>query len=247
MILIIGSTHDDILYFETALNHPRKEVVLGKYPVVFGTVFNQEVMLAYNIETTVLSSALALYLIERYFVMLTFVVGHCAAFSKKWKPGEIAVSYDAIAGDVNLTQEKGTVLGQVPGEQSRFLAGQDIISFLRQAMGKRTYTPFRLATFVSCDSTRWAEENAENLSLNGVVFGETDKVVFDHNTAGVALACSIAEVPYVSVKVVEHMMDGQRSVEFYAETLKRYVELGKAIVSAIGDIASNDILKEEGK
>ena len=42
-------------------------------------------------------------------------------------------------------------------------------------------------------------------------------------------------------------MDGKRSVEFYAETLKRYVELGKAIISAIGDIASNDILKEEGK
>ena len=45
MILIIGSHHDDILYFESVMSNKRTETVLDKYVVTIGTIFNQSVVL----------------------------------------------------------------------------------------------------------------------------------------------------------------------------------------------------------
>ena len=67
MIMIIGSQHDDILYFESVITNKREELVMGKFKVTIGTIFNQAVMLVDQVKTNYLSSALTLYLIEKYF------------------------------------------------------------------------------------------------------------------------------------------------------------------------------------
>ena len=86
MIMIIGSQHDDILYFESVITNKREELVMGKFKVTIGTIFNQAVMLVDQVKTNYLSSALTLYLIEKYFVILVLVVGRCIAYSKDLKP-----------------------------------------------------------------------------------------------------------------------------------------------------------------
>ena len=81
MIMIIGSQHDDILYFESVMSNKREEVVLDKYKVTIGTIFNQSVILVDQVKTNYVSSVLTLYLIEKYYVFLVFVVGRCIAFT----------------------------------------------------------------------------------------------------------------------------------------------------------------------
>ena len=73
MIMIMGSQHDDILYFESVISNKREETVLGKYRVIIGTIFNQAVLLVDEIKTNYQSSALTLYLVEKYFVILVLV------------------------------------------------------------------------------------------------------------------------------------------------------------------------------
>ena len=75
MIMIMGSQHDDILYFESVMSNKKEEVVFGKYKVTIGTIFNQAVLLVDGIKTNYHSSALTLYLVEKYFVILVLVVG----------------------------------------------------------------------------------------------------------------------------------------------------------------------------
>ena len=67
MIMIIGSQHDDILYFESVITNKREELVMGKFKVTIGTIFNQAVMLVDQVKTNYLSSALTLYLIEKLY------------------------------------------------------------------------------------------------------------------------------------------------------------------------------------
>ena len=64
MIMIVGSQHDDILYFESVMSNKREEVALGKFKITIGTIFNQSVLLVDQAKTNYLSSALTLYLIE---------------------------------------------------------------------------------------------------------------------------------------------------------------------------------------
>ena len=58
MIMIIGSQHDDILYFESIMSNKRVETVLDKYKVTIGTIFNQSVILVDQVKTNYISSRL---------------------------------------------------------------------------------------------------------------------------------------------------------------------------------------------
>ena len=105
MILIVGSQHDDILYFESVMSNKKTELILGQYTVTVGTIFNQGVVLVDQIKTNYVSSALILHLIEKYFIFLIFNVGRCVAYTHDIKPLEIALSQRIVAGDVDQINE----------------------------------------------------------------------------------------------------------------------------------------------
>ena len=52
MFLIVGNSHDDILFYETSLKNIREEIILNRYKALIGTINNQEVMLIHDIYTS---------------------------------------------------------------------------------------------------------------------------------------------------------------------------------------------------
>ena len=246
MILIIGSHHDDILYFESVMSNKRTETVLEKYTVTIGTIFNQSVVLANEVETNYLSSALTLYLIEKYFVFLVFIVGKCIALTHDVKPLDIAISKRIIAGDVDIVNEENIKMGQIPGFEQIFVCQDDIIGYLSNAFEKRTYSTFRLGNYISSNTDYHRVEQISHLRECEHVLGFPNNVVFDTNTGGVALACTLKKVAFLSVKVVERYLDGPNNIETYLKTLKEYTNVGKAIVTCIGDIGHNEVITDEG-
>ena len=44
MIVIVGASHDDILYFDSVLTNRNEEIILNKYPITRGMMFNQEIV-----------------------------------------------------------------------------------------------------------------------------------------------------------------------------------------------------------
>ena len=246
MILIIGSQHDDILYFESVMSNKRVEVVLDKYKVTIGTIFNQSVVLVDQVKTNYISSALTLYLIEKYFVFLVFVVGRCIAFTHDIKPLEIAISKRVVAGDVDQVNEDNVKMGQIPGFEQVFVSQDDVIGYLGNAFEKRTYSAFRISNFVSSNVDYHRADQVAHLKECEHVLGFDDHVVLDCNSAGVALACSLRRVAFVSVKVVERYIDGPKNINTYLKSLKEYTNVGKALVTCIGDIGHNEVITEEG-
>ena len=244
MIMIIGSQHDDILYFESVLTNKREETVLGKFKVTIGTIFNQAVLLVDQMKTNYLSSALTLYLIEKYFVILVLVTGRCVAYSKDLKPLEIAISKQVILGDVDQVNEDNVKYGQIPGFEQMFESSEDVISYIGSAFEKRTYSHYKVANYISTSVDYHSAEQVKNMVEFDNVFGFTGSVVFDNNTGGVALACSLSKVPFVSIKVVERNIENSSNVNTYLKAMKEYVNIGKAIVTCIGDIGRNEIITD---
>ena len=74
MIAIIGTNHDDILYFEATIANKTTETVLNIYPLVRGTIFNQEVILISGVNTSILSSAVMTYLFDKFFIDLAILL-----------------------------------------------------------------------------------------------------------------------------------------------------------------------------
>ena len=245
MIMIMGSQHDDILYFESVISNKREEVVLGKFKVTLGTIFNQAVILVDEVKTNYLSSALTLYLIEKYFVILVLVVGRCISFSPDIKPLEIAISKNIIAGDVDQVNEENVKMGQIPGFEQVFECSKDVIEYLFNAFEKRTFSTYKVANYVSTSVDIHNAYQISGIREFDHVLGFESSVVFDCNSAGIAMAASICKVPFVSIKVVERRITDKNNIETYIAALKEYVNIGKAIVTCIGDIGSNEVIMED--
>ena len=246
MILIIGNQHDDILYFESVMSNKREEIVLGKYPVTIGTIFNQGVVLMDQVKTNYVSSALVLYLIEKYFIFLIFNVGRCVAFTKDLKPLDIVVSKRIIAGDVDQVNEDNVKYGQIPGFEQVFVCQDDIIGYLSDAFEKRTYSTVKIANFVSTSVDYHRANQIDHLKEGDHILGFEGSVVFDTNSAGMAIAAELKKVAFLSVKVVERYLDGEQNINTYLKALKEYTNIGKAIVTCIGDISHSEVITEGG-
>ena len=246
MIMIIGSQHDDILYFESIITNKREETVLGKFKVTIGNIFNQSVLLVDQVKTNYLSSALALYLIEKYFVILVIVVGRCIAYTHDLKPSDIVISRRVITGDVDQVNEDNVKYGQIPGFDQIFDCSEDVISYLSSAFEKRTYSVVKNANFVSSSVDYHKPGQIYDIEEFNHILGFDNHVVFDTNCGGVALASSLTKVPFVVVKVVERYLDQMSDVKSYLKAMKEYVNIGKAVVTCIGDIGSNEIITGEG-
>ena len=87
-------------------------------------------------------------------------------------------------------------------------------------------------------------ETLKTLSERREIFGITDeKIVVDHNSSGMAIAATLRDVPYVSIKVVQNQIDDEEKIDNYLKVLDKYIDLGKAVTATIGDIGRNDVLR----
>ena len=150
MILIVGSNHDDVIYFQSALKDAKEEIILNKYRAYVGTILNQNVMVLQDVYTSYVSSALLTHIIEKYFVLMVFVVGTCFAQNKALKVGDIAISEMATFGDVDqIRMIKGTELGQIPGYPQLFYANKELIKNMEESLNSVGATNFTLCTFMN--------------------------------------------------------------------------------------------------
>ncbi|HHT66949.1 MAG TPA: hypothetical protein GX010_01800 [Erysipelotrichaceae bacterium] len=246
MIMIIGSQHDDILYYETIMSNKKQEVVLEKYTITIGTIFNRSVLLVYEAKTNYVSSALTLYLIEKYYVILVLMVGRCVAYTKDIKPTEIAISKYIIAGDVDQVNEDNVKLGQIPGFPQVFDCNEDVIGYLTSAFEKRTMSAIKISNYISTSVDYHSSKQVSHIREFDNILGFDKNIVFDCNSAGIAMVSSLRRVPFVSVKVVERYLDDKSDINSYLKAIKHYSEIGKAIVTCIGDIGRNEIITGEG-
>ena len=246
MILIVGSQHDDILYFESVMSNKKTELILGQYTVTVGTIFNQGVVLVDQIKTNYVSSALILHLIEKYFIFLIFNVGRCVAYTHDIKPLEIALSQRIVAGDVDQINEDDVKFGQIPGFEQVFNCQKDVISYLSDAFEKRTYSKIIVSNYVSTSVEYHRASQVDYLKECEHLLGFSSNIVLDTNSAGIALAASLKKVAFVSVKVVERYIDGTKDINTYLKALKEYTNVGKAVVTCIGDIGHNEVIEGGG-
>ena len=244
MILILGSTHDDVLYFESVMTNKKEDKVLNTYPLVFGSIFNQEVVIAYDIYTSYISSFITSYIIQKYFIVLIFVVGKCVSYSKDIKPGEIAVSKRVILGDVDQVKEANVKLGQIPHLPRSLESSDEVIGYISSALEKRSFARYSIATFISSNRILEKSEAIKPLMMNEFVLGHKNNVVFDCISGGAFLSATLYNIPVLAIKVSEKQVDELSTAENYIEVLKQYSSVGRAVVTCIGDIGRNDIMKE---
>ena len=244
MIVIIGETHDDILYFDSVIANRKEEMILGKYPVSVGTIFSQEALVINGLYTSTLTSAILMNILDNYFVDLIISVGRCMSVSDKIKDGDIVLSSKVIDANVDLTMYSNVVVGEIEGFKREFMVQDDILGYLSKGLERRISVDYHLATFLSTDNM--SKQMTDVLKERSSVFGlENELIVIDQNSSGVAIASRLKDTPFIVIKVVENKLSEINNLKTYSNVLSKYIDLGKAVISTINDISRSDILEGE--
>lgn len=244
MILILGSSHDDVLYYEAMMTKKRKEMLFEKYPVIFGNLFNQEVALVSEVYTNYISSIVTSYFIDKFFIILVICVGTCIGYSKDVNTLSIAVSSKVTLSDVNQLAVRPVSIGQIPnGFPTYFDSDNDARSIFLNSFETKTQAPYFFGTYFSSNTFYTREEQLAPLKMFDKLTSLEENVVFDCTYGGVALACNMHHVASICVKVVEARFMEKLNYLEYAKILEAYIEVGKVVSNAICDIGSTDILE----
>lgn len=244
MILILGSSHDDVLYYETMMTKKRKELLFEKYPVIFGKLFDQDVAICSEIFTNYISSIVTSYFIDKFFVILVICVGTCVGYSENVKPLSIALSNKVTLADVNQLAVRPVSVGQIPnGFPTYFDSDSDVRDIFIQSFESKALNDYFYAMYFSSNTFYTREEQLEPLKLLNKITDIQEDIVFDCTYGGVALACNMNHVASISVKVVETRFKEKMNFQDYAKILEAYISVGKVVSTAISDIGSMDILE----
>ena len=242
MIVIVGETHDDILYFESVLANKREETILNRYKISIGTVFSQEAIVVHELFTSILASAVLMHILSNYYIDLVISVGRCMSVSKEIKNGDIVISSKIIDANVDLTMFNDVAMAQIPGFNREFIVQDDIINYLSQGLERRTSVDYHHAVYLSTDNM--SKEMCNTLiERKHVLALENELLVIDQNSSGVAVASSLKGVPFIVIKVAENDLAVANNLESYSKVLERYIDLGKAVMSTVNDIGRSDILE----
>ena len=244
MIIIIGNTNDDILYFSSILKNKKEETVLNRYTAYTGEIYNQEVILVKDVYSSYVSSMIVSNLITKYMAILVISVGRCAAYSKNLRIGDICISRSVICGDVNISDYENVGKGRIPGFPQIFPASIEIVEALQKSLQTLTLSRAYNCSFIGYNSHVDSTSELAPISENERIFGMPITTVFSSEVGGVAVACAIHDVPYVAIQVVGNKIGEKASFDSYLEVLKRYINVGKAVTSVIGEIGRSDILGE---
>ena len=242
MIVIIGETHDDILYFDSVLANKKEDIILDKYPVSIGTIFSQDVIIVSGLFTSTLSSAILTHIMDKYFIDLIISVGRCMSVSIGIKNGDVIVSSRVIDANVDLTMFGDIAIGQIPGFKREFGIQDDIVGYICKGLNRRISINYHLAVYLSTNNM--SKSMCDALTQRKEYFSiKNEPMVVDQNSAGVALAAYLQKIPFIVVKVAENNLSVVNNLESYSDVLSKYIDLGKAVVSTINDISRSDILE----
>ena len=244
MIVIVGETHDDILYFDSVIANRNESIILNRYKVSTGTIFSQDVLIVHECFTSVVSSAILMHIFNTYNVDLVISVGRCVSISEGIKDGDIIVSTKVIDVNVDLTMFNDVAMAQIPSFTRDFLVHDDIMMYLSQGLERRSSVDFHHAIYLSTDNM--SQQMCEALKKRKSAFGlENELMVVDHNSSGIAVASYLKDVPFIAVKVAENALAEAKNLETYSNVLERYIDLGKAVIVTINEIGRSDILEAE--
>lgn len=243
MILIVGASNDDILYFESVLRNKKEELVLNKFGAYTGDIYNQKVMLLKDMYTSYVSASVVSHVIKQYLITLVIVVGQCQAYSPSLKIGDVCICKQVVCGDVNLCDVANVAKGQIPGFLQSFLASTEISTSIEEALSNRTYVHANVCPFIARNAHVNNKEEINDIAIDNKVLGFNENIVFSSEVGGVAVASKIHDVPFAVIQVVGHKVGKTSTIDDYIKVLNQYSNVGKAVVSIIGEIGRSDIVR----
>ena len=241
MILILGSVYDDVLYFDTQLKKRREETFKDHFKIIFGELYGQNVVLAYNIFTNYMSSVVTTYLISKYDVIAVINVGSVRCLDD-FKEGDIVYSETLFLGDADVSVFEKVKKGQVPTYPQIFSGNSYFNNLINVYSSKFIISNVKKGNYISLNREIVSIDQLNQIKNENVILGVSKDFIFDSTFGGVALSSATFDVPFVCLKVVISKIKDKVTTLERIRCIKEYANVGKIISAIILESGRKDTL-----
>ncbi len=231
MILILGATDDDVLYFRTKMDMMSVDKIAGKTQVFLGKYSGKEVAVTTTGLSNPLSAMITGLCIDKYHPYFVLNVGSVHAFDENLKQGDLYMADRVYLGGVDLMPwGNGTKYGQIPAMPQFFLSEDDYL-FMIETIAKKM-TNKSLARGFVMSTNKFYTDRVKAESLINHHYAYVDGIdAFDTELGGIAVACRAFDIPWIALKSISYVIG-------HKEELLNFIRKGLETEPLIGNIVS---------
>lgn len=220
MILIIGTTQDDIIYYKNRMRIKEEGRISDKYPYYVGRLANKDVCLTYTGFSNLASGVVTSHMIAKFMPYLVIITGAVSTLNAKAKQSDLFIAEKVFLGDVDLRSYEEVKYGQIKNLPSFFSCDDDYIKLI-ETINSRTENLHLLRGPLISTNTFYNNAKVANDVLKEHFSNIESMTAFDTEAGGVAVACAIYSVPFLLLKVVSYHVGDERE---FITSLRKSIE-----------------------
>lgn len=203
MILIIGTTEDDIIYYKNRMRVKTEGKIANKYPYFVGRMANKDVCLTYTGYSNLASGVVTSFMLEKFTPYIVIITGAASTLNKKAKQGDLFVTERIYLGDVDLTSIDDLKFGQIKNLPPFFSSDEDYIKMV-ETINSRTENLHLLRGPLVSTNKYFNDKKTAELAINKNFGNIESMLAFDTEAGGIVTACGIYDVPFLMLKVINY-------------------------------------------
>lgn len=239
MIAIIGQTNDDILYFKTKMALSETVKLFGGVEAYLGTFSKESAVVVATGVTDYLSSLITSLILKLYRPYLVFNVGTVTSLAPQLKQGDIFVADRYYFAGVDFSAPRVAGYGQIPGHNEFFVANSALNIKAENAAYLSTYRYIQNGYLLSGEKFIMSKEEIDAL-LHDHFAQEEAMLAYDNASAGVALACYLAQTELLTIKAVSYNIGNDtQAVTYIRQGLEVEPTIGKIVTGFLISVKSD--------
>ncbi len=203
MILLLGSSEDDIFYFRERLEMRHVRKISEGFSVVLGKLGSDEFCLCAVGSSNYLSALRTFYLINEYMPYIVINVGGAVSMKNSLHQGDLLIADRYYLHGVDHSRDGKSVYGQIPSMPPFFLS--DGASNSRAEAAAYAIGGFYVERGYLLSGEKDYFDAAE---FDGIIkrhYSGSEKMsAYDNISAGIALACAVKEIALLTIKVIAY-------------------------------------------
>lgn len=229
MILLVGTTPDDILYYKNRMKITKKAEIHPGHPYYLGRFANKDIALTYTGNSNLMSAVISSYMIKTYEPYVVIAIGSLYSASQKLKQGDLFIAERLYMGDVDYASFEDLHFAQALHMQSYYTTEEEYIKYieiLNSQSHNLTLVRGPLISmnkfYVDFDAAQKVVKKQESF-LGGAV-------AFDTEAGGIVAACNFFQTPWLLLKSISYEIGNDKQViSFVRKGLEMQPHIGHLI------------------
>lgn len=229
MILLLGTTPDDIIYFKNRMKVTSKGTISNGHPYYIGTFANKEIALTYTGNSNLMSAVIASIMIKTHEPYLVIAIGSLYSASPKLKQGDLFIAERLYMGDVDYASFEDLYFSQALHMSSYYTTDDQYIKYIEILNSQSHNVTLVRGPLISMNRFFVRLDEAQKVidAQDNFLGGAT---AFDTEAGGIVAACNFYQVPWLLLKAVSYEIGNDSQViSFVRKGLEAQPSLGNLI------------------